>query len=94
MAGKTFGAWGIPAHVTPSAPELRRHMKHPVACVSLLNRGCSLKQNLSGQRFMLMLMGCDQNPHDSSVRSLQSLFQLSFLGKVHQRQRVLPAQET
>lgn len=85
MAVKTFGAWGIPPHVTPSAPELRRHMRHPVTCVSLLNRGCSLKQNLPGQRFMFMLMGNDQNPHDSLVSLFQSLFQLLFLGKVHQK---------
>lgn len=59
MAGKAFGEWGIPPHVTPSAPELRRYTKHPVTRVSLLNRGCSCKQNLSGQRFMFMLMGSD-----------------------------------
>jgi hypothetical protein len=38
--------WGIGNSSTcvPLAPEFRRHRKHPVTCVSLLNRGCSLKQ--------------------------------------------------
>lgn len=34
---------------------------------------------------MFMLIGSDQNPHDSLVSLLQSLFQLSFLGKAHQK---------
>lgn len=62
MAGETFGACRIPSHMSPSALELRRCVKHPVTCLVILNRGCSLQRNLSGQRCVSMLMGSDQNP--------------------------------
>lgn len=62
MAGETFGTCRIPSHVTPSALELRRHVKHTVTCLVILNRGCPLQRNPSGQRCVSLLMGSDQNP--------------------------------